>query len=171
MPRPHAARPAAPLRTAGGFAEPIAAPLRTVGRTAAFLGLPVASLLRPVIGATALLGPPDSASSRAAGGFAGPIAALLRAVGVLVGTLAGLGAAGGVVPGGAPGAGVAALAVAALLVIALAVGPRREPSAVLARLRTALRDRTLRTAFLPQRDPDAAGRPRPRAPGARAAAR
>lgn len=38
---------------------------------------------------------------------------------------------------------------------------RTFPSAV----RTALRDRTLRTAFLPQRDPDAAGRPRPRAPG------
>ncbi|MFD7918400.1 DUF6412 domain-containing protein [Streptomyces sp. NPDC059740] len=34
-----------------------------------------------------------------------------------------------------------------------------------ARVRTALRDRQRRTAFLPQRDPDAAGRPRPRAPG------
>ncbi|MGW7487994.1 DUF6412 domain-containing protein [Streptomyces sp. NPDC054786] len=33
------------------------------------------------------------------------------------------------------------------------------------RIRTALRDRQRRTAFLPQRDPDAAGRPRPRAPG------
>ncbi|WP_030674566.1 DUF6412 domain-containing protein [Streptomyces rimosus] len=33
------------------------------------------------------------------------------------------------------------------------------------RVRTALRDRERRTAFLPQRDPDAAGRPRPRAPG------
>ncbi|WP_433856466.1 DUF6412 domain-containing protein [Streptomyces kronopolitis] len=33
------------------------------------------------------------------------------------------------------------------------------------RIRTALRDRERRTAFLPQRDPDAAGRPRPRAPG------
>ncbi|WP_314175635.1 DUF6412 domain-containing protein [Streptomyces winkii] len=37
------------------------------------------------------------------------------------------------------------------------------------RVRTALRDRELRTAFLPQRDPDAAGRPRPRAPGRLAA--
>ncbi|MDX3215205.1 DUF6412 domain-containing protein [Streptomyces sp. ME02-6991-2B] len=32
-------------------------------------------------------------------------------------------------------------------------------------VRTALRDRERRTAFLPQRDPDASGRPRPRAPG------
>ncbi|MGH3240030.1 MAG: DUF6412 domain-containing protein [Spirillospora sp.] len=37
-------------------------------------------------------------------------------------------------------------------------------------LRTTLRERTLRTAFLPQRDPDAAGRPRPRAPGVESAA-
>ncbi|MGW5448776.1 DUF6412 domain-containing protein [Streptomyces asiaticus] len=35
------------------------------------------------------------------------------------------------------------------------------------RIRTAIRDRERRTAFLPQRDPDAAGRPRPRAPGRR----
>lgn len=33
------------------------------------------------------------------------------------------------------------------------------------RIRTVMRDREHRTAFLPQRDPDAAGRPRPRAPG------
>ncbi len=33
------------------------------------------------------------------------------------------------------------------------------------RIRTAIRDRERRTAFLPQRDPDASGRPRPRAPG------
>ncbi|MGW3912352.1 DUF6412 domain-containing protein [Streptomyces sp. NPDC005070] len=32
-------------------------------------------------------------------------------------------------------------------------------------VRTAIRDRDRRTAFLPQRDPDASGRPRPRAPG------
>ena len=36
-----------------------------------------------------------------------------------------------------------------------------------ARVRTALRDRRRRTAFLPQCDPDADGRPRPRAPGRR----
>lgn len=33
------------------------------------------------------------------------------------------------------------------------------------RVRTAMRDREKRTAFLPQRDPDAKGRRRPRAPG------
>ncbi|WEO97195.1 DUF6412 domain-containing protein [Streptomyces sp. FXJ1.172] len=33
------------------------------------------------------------------------------------------------------------------------------------RVRTAIRDRARRTAFLPQRDPDAPGRRRPRAPG------
>ncbi|MEV0528002.1 DUF6412 domain-containing protein [Streptomyces sp. NPDC050439] len=33
------------------------------------------------------------------------------------------------------------------------------------RVRTAIRDREKRTAFLPQRDPDASGRRRPRAPG------
>lgn len=33
------------------------------------------------------------------------------------------------------------------------------------RIRTAIRDREKRTAFLPQRDPDASGRSRPRAPG------
>ncbi|MGW1197086.1 DUF6412 domain-containing protein [Streptomyces sp. NPDC002536] len=33
------------------------------------------------------------------------------------------------------------------------------------RIRTAMRDRELRTAFLAQRDPDARGRRRPRAPG------
>ncbi|MFF8472824.1 DUF6412 domain-containing protein [Streptomyces sp. NPDC015414] len=32
-------------------------------------------------------------------------------------------------------------------------------------VRTAIRDRARRTAFLPQSDPDAAGRRRPRAPG------
>lgn len=47
----------------------------------------------------------------------------------------------------------------AVLVAALA---RPEPPG---RVRTAIRDRERRTAFLPQRDPDAAGRPRPRAPG------
>ncbi|WP_411102123.1 DUF6412 domain-containing protein [Streptomyces sp. cmx-4-9] len=35
------------------------------------------------------------------------------------------------------------------------------------RIRTAIRDREQRTAFLPQRDPDASGRSRPRAPGRR----
>ncbi|MFG2002988.1 DUF6412 domain-containing protein [Spirillospora sp. NPDC048911] len=60
---------------------------------------------------------------------------------------------------------LAAVTVAALLLLAaaqvLAARHQARPSAI----RTTLRERTLRTAFLPQRDPDAPGRPRPRAPG------
>nr|WP_308801294.1 DUF6412 domain-containing protein [Streptomyces polyasparticus] len=52
----------------------------------------------------------------------------------------------------------------ALAVCAL-IASRSVPGAQPARVRTAIRDREQRTAFLPQRDPDAAGRPRPRAPG------
>ncbi|UXI78972.1 DUF6412 domain-containing protein, partial [Streptomyces vinaceusdrappus] len=44
-------------------------------------------------------------------------------------------------------------------------GARWVPAVPRARVRTAIRDRDLRTAFLPQRDPDAPGRRRPRAPG------
>ncbi|MFF9339539.1 MULTISPECIES: DUF6412 domain-containing protein [unclassified Streptomyces] len=44
-------------------------------------------------------------------------------------------------------------------------GARTAPTVPSTRVRTALRDRARRTAFLPQRDPDAAGRSRPRAPG------
>ena len=42
---------------------------------------------------------------------------------------------------------------------------RAAPAVPPTRVRTAIRDRARRTAFLPQRDPDASGRPRPRAPG------
>lgn len=59
----------------------------------------------------------------------------------------------------------AATAAAVLLLCSAfltAAGVRPEPPG---RIRTAIRDRERRTAFLPQRDPDAAGRPRPRAPG------
>ncbi|MFH8409483.1 DUF6412 domain-containing protein [Streptomyces sp. NPDC018019] len=59
----------------------------------------------------------------------------------------------------AAAATAAVLLCRAFLAAALA---RPEPPG---RVRTALRDRERRTAFLPQRDPDAAGRPRPRAPG------
>ncbi|WP_222870124.1 DUF6412 domain-containing protein [Actinomadura decatromicini] len=59
------------------------------------------------------------------------------------------------------------LTVAGLLVLAAVrlSAARRGHRVALATVRTTLRERTLRTAFLPQRDPDAAGRPRPRAPG------
>ncbi|MDL4816066.1 DUF6412 domain-containing protein [Actinomadura opuntiae] len=67
---------------------------------------------------------------------------------------------------------LATFTVAGLLVLtALRVhAARRGHRATPAQVRTTLRERTLRTAFLPQRDPDAAGRPRPRAPGAEIAA-
>ncbi|MEU6179580.1 DUF6412 domain-containing protein [Streptomyces coeruleorubidus] len=57
-----------------------------------------------------------------------------------------------------------AAASAALAVCAL-VASRCAPAVPRTRVRTAIRDRDLRTAFLPQRDPDARGRTRPRAPG------
>ncbi|WP_416982755.1 DUF6412 domain-containing protein [Streptomyces sp. T028] len=57
-----------------------------------------------------------------------------------------------------------AAASSALTVCAL-VASRSAPSVPPTRVRTAIRDRARRTAFLPQRDPDASGRPRPRAPG------
>ncbi|TDD77750.1 DUF6412 domain-containing protein [Actinomadura rubrisoli] len=67
---------------------------------------------------------------------------------------------------------LATFTVAGLLVVAaVRLGAvHRGRRAALARVRTTLRERTLRTAFLPQRDPDAAGRPRPRAPGPEIAA-
>ncbi|MGW4030448.1 DUF6412 domain-containing protein [Streptomyces sp. NPDC004838] len=49
--------------------------------------------------------------------------------------------------------------------VALRVRARCAPAVPRTRVRTALRDREKRTAFLPQRDPDARGRTRPRAPG------
>ncbi|MER6626998.1 DUF6412 domain-containing protein [Streptomyces sp. NPDC000987] len=45
------------------------------------------------------------------------------------------------------------------------VAARSAPAVPPTRVRTAIRDRARRTAFLPQRDPDAKGRTRPRAPG------
>ncbi|MFF5261824.1 DUF6412 domain-containing protein [Actinomadura viridis] len=62
---------------------------------------------------------------------------------------------------------LAAFTLAGLLALAVVRmrASGRERRSALARVRTTLRERTLRTAFLPQRDPDAAGRPRPRAPG------
>ncbi|MFJ2832088.1 DUF6412 domain-containing protein [Streptomyces sp. NPDC087263] len=57
-----------------------------------------------------------------------------------------------------------AAAGSALAVCAL-IGSRCAPVVPRTNVRTAIRDREHRTAFLPQRDPDAAGRSRPRAPG------
>ncbi|MEU2926233.1 DUF6412 domain-containing protein [Streptomyces sp. NPDC048304] len=55
----------------------------------------------------------------------------------------------------------AGAAFAACLLMAARTAPAVPPT----RVRTAIRDRARRTAFLPQRDPDAPGRRRPRAPG------
>ncbi|GLX53390.1 hypothetical protein Shyhy01_63400 [Streptomyces hygroscopicus subsp. hygroscopicus] len=60
-------------------------------------------------------------------------------------------------------AATAAAGSALALCAVLAAG--RVPAVPRTRVRTAIRDRARRTAFLPQRDPDAPGRRRPRAPG------
>ncbi|MFI2200691.1 DUF6412 domain-containing protein [Streptomyces sp. NPDC020192] len=57
-----------------------------------------------------------------------------------------------------------AAAGSALTVCAL-LAARSAPAVPPTRVRTAIRDRARRTAFLPQCDPDAPGRRRPRAPG------
>ncbi|MFD9795811.1 DUF6412 domain-containing protein [Streptomyces sp. NPDC059070] len=65
--------------------------------------------------------------------------------------------------------GAVALAATAAAGSALALcamlASRTVPTIPRTHIRTAIRDRERRTAFLPQRDPDASGRPRPRAPG------
>ncbi|WAP56268.1 DUF6412 domain-containing protein [Streptomyces sp. S465] len=58
-------------------------------------------------------------------------------------------------------------AVATALLTCAVLASRGRIPAPAGRVRTAIRDRERRTAFLPQRDPDASGRPRPRAPGRR----
>jgi hypothetical protein len=59
----------------------------------------------------------------------------------------------------------ATAAVGSALAACALVASRNAPVLPRAHVRTAIRDRERRTAFLPQRDPDASGRPRPRAPG------
>ena len=54
--------------------------------------------------------------------------------------------------------------------LASGAGLGRLSTAPLIRRAAALREKSWRAAFLPQRDPDAAGRPRPRAPSAAQAA-
>ncbi|WP_328925896.1 DUF6412 domain-containing protein [Streptomyces sp. NBC_00190] len=89
-------------------------------------------------------------------------AALLLPVLVLLGGALGLFAG----EGGGLGAVVVALAVTvAVGAEALAAAARLVRPVPPHRIRTAIRDREQRTAFLPQRDPDASGRSRPRAPG------
>ena len=78
--------------------------------------------------------------------------------------------------GGKPSAGLAMLAaitLTAMLVALLAAGARIAAAATaipLGRRVAGLREKSWRAAFLPQRDPDAPGRARPRAPSAAPAA-
>ncbi|MDN3293728.1 DUF6412 domain-containing protein [Streptomyces ficellus] len=67
--------------------------------------------------------------------------------------------------GGALSAAVALAAVGSAFVACAVIAARGVPAVPPTRVRTAIRDRERRTAFLPQRDPDASGRRRPRAPG------
>lgn len=96
---------------------------------------------------------------------AGALSRLLRPVGLLlflfldVLLVEGAGSVTAAVALAATAAAGSALAVAAL------ISARCAPSVPPTRVRTAIRDRERRTAFLPQRDPDAQGRRRPRAPG------
>jgi hypothetical protein len=59
----------------------------------------------------------------------------------------------------------ATAAAGSALAVCAVIAARCAPAVPRTRIRTAIRDRERRTAFLPQRDPDASGRPRPRAPG------
>jgi Family of unknown function (DUF6412) len=94
-----------------------------------------------------------------------PLAGLLQAAGHLVLT-----------PSGGSGLAVTAVALAALAcaltvcVLAGASPGRIAAGAPLTSRVAGLREKSWRAAFLPQRDPDAAGRPRPRAPSAAPAA-
>ncbi|MGW7819092.1 DUF6412 domain-containing protein [Streptomyces puniciscabiei] len=59
----------------------------------------------------------------------------------------------------------ATAAAGSALALCSLLAARSAPAVPPTRVRTAIRDRARRTAFLPQRDPDAPGRRRPRAPG------
>ncbi|MCF3122527.1 DUF6412 domain-containing protein [Streptomyces luteocolor] len=59
----------------------------------------------------------------------------------------------------------ATAAAGSALTVCSLLAARSAPAVPRTRVRTAIRDRERRTAFLPQRDPDARGRRRPRAPG------
>ncbi|MGW8884372.1 DUF6412 domain-containing protein [Streptomyces sp. NPDC055749] len=94
----------------------------------------------------------------------GAFARLLRPVGLLVLFLTEVLLA----EGGSLSAAVALAATAAAgsaLIASAVISARCAVPVPRTRVRTAIRDREKRTAFLPQRDPDARGRTRPRAPG------
>ncbi|WEH41657.1 DUF6412 domain-containing protein [Streptomyces sp. AM 2-1-1] len=98
------------------------------------------------------------------GHLRGSFARLLRPAGLLLLFVAEILLA----EGGSLSAAVALAATAAAgsaLLVCSVISARCAAPVPRTRVRTALRDREHRTAFLPQRDPDARGRTRPRAPG------
>ncbi|MFJ3721064.1 DUF6412 domain-containing protein [Streptomyces sp. NPDC090045] len=98
--------------------------------------------------------------------MAGVFARVSRALAVLLPLML-LGGALGLFTG-ETGLGAVVVALAATVAVgteALAAAARLVRPVPPHRIRTAIRDREQRTAFLPQRDPDASGRSRPRAPG------
>ncbi|MFF9072288.1 DUF6412 domain-containing protein [Streptomyces sp. NPDC014735] len=103
----------------------------------------------------------DTRSPRDGTGLPRPVALLLLLVTELFAAIL-------LAEGGSLSAAVALAATAAAgsaLVVAAVISARCATPVPRTRVRTAIRDREQRTAFLPQRDPDARGRRRPRAPG------
>ncbi|MCT9087406.1 DUF6412 domain-containing protein [Streptomyces sp. ASQP_92] len=101
--------------------------------------------------------------------MSGVIARCARLARPLFGLLLFLLAQAVLIEGGMLSAAVALAATAAAgsaLAVCATLASRAVPQVPRTRVRTAIRDRERRTAFLAQRDPDASGRPRPRAPGA-----
>ncbi|MEU9195735.1 DUF6412 domain-containing protein [Streptomyces hundungensis] len=101
--------------------------------------------------------------------MSGVIARCARLARPLFGLLLFLLAQAVLLEGGMLSAAVALAATAAAgsaLAVCATLASRAVPQVPRTRVRTAIRDRERRTAFLAQRDPDASGRPRPRAPGA-----
>ncbi|MEU2976110.1 DUF6412 domain-containing protein [Streptomyces hirsutus] len=105
---------------------------------------------------TALRGRSDA---RAAFATAAVLLPLLQVILLLLPVTGGLSGLSGTV------ALAATTAAAATLTVCAVVLARSAPVVPPTLVRTAIRDRDRRTAFLPQRDPDARGRTRPRAPG------
>ncbi|MFH8437589.1 DUF6412 domain-containing protein [Streptomyces sp. NPDC018007] len=93
-------------------------------------------------------------------------ARLLRPAGLLVLLLTEiLLAEGGSLSAAVALAATATAAAGTALLACAVISARCAPPVPRTRVRTAIRDRERRTAFLPQSDPDARGRTRPRAPG------
>jgi len=122
-----------------------------------FLGVPVDAAYHLVAGLTGFLTP-------VLGGLLAMLTGLLHDLIQLAASPSGLTALAGTVLAGAMLAAVLAL------LISVAGRSRKNGTVPMIRRASALREKSWRAAFLRQRDPDAAGRPRPRAPSAAPAA-